>query len=102
MIGIDLAQRPEWHQHAACRPGSDITTEAELQEHVAAFYPATEFSSWSKSARRRVLLLPCDECSVRSECAEAGQDEISGVWGGITARDRRLARRAARRNERTA
>ncbi|MEM9610998.1 MAG: WhiB family transcriptional regulator [Actinomycetota bacterium] len=95
MSGIDLAERPEWHQHAACRPGSDINTEAELQEHVAAFYAGN-------LGRHQVKGLPCDECSVRAECAADGWGEIYGVWGGATARDRRRARREARRNERTA
>ncbi|MEM9610947.1 MAG: WhiB family transcriptional regulator [Actinomycetota bacterium] len=106
MTGIDLAERPEWHQYAACRPGSDITTEAELQEHVAAFYPASDFSGHHRPAtyttKRHLASLPCDECPVRAECTDAGRDEITGIWGGQTSSQRRRARREARRNERTA
>lgn len=76
--GLDLFEallaRPAWHAHAACRG-----------KGTAAFFAAT-----SDTARR-----VCAACPVVAECAEAGQDERHGVWGGLSEDDRRKARRNA-------
>jgi WhiB family redox-sensing transcriptional regulator len=35
----------------------------------------------------------CGFCPVREECAELGEDEEFGVWGGQSPEDRRIAKR---------
>jgi transcriptional regulator of acetoin/glycerol metabolism len=35
----------------------------------------------------------CGFCPVRAECAELGEDEEFGVWGGMTPEDRRSRQR---------
>lgn len=35
----------------------------------------------------------CGFCPVRAECAELGEDEEFGVWGGLAPGDRRAAKR---------
>jgi transcriptional regulator of acetoin/glycerol metabolism len=35
----------------------------------------------------------CDECPVRNDCAELGENEEFGVWGGMTPSERQEARR---------
>ena len=37
----------------------------------------------------------CSACPVVAECRKAGEDEMYGTWGGVTPKERRLARRAA-------
>lgn len=37
----------------------------------------------------------CASCPVRVRCADNGADEEFGVWGGLSAADRRAARRRA-------
>ncbi len=35
----------------------------------------------------------CRGCPVKAECLELGMHEIEGVWGGLSARERRVLRR---------
>ncbi len=69
-----LTERPEWHAEAACRGRGTAV-----------------FFAGSTDTARTV----CDGCPVVAECAEAGQDERDGVWGGMTAQERRQDRRNA-------
>lgn len=71
-----LAGRPSWHSDAACR---GVGTEL--------FFPA-------RGGDVRAAKAICETCPVVAECAEAGQDETHGVWGGTTANERRPARAA--------
>ncbi len=68
-----------WVAEAACRGmGSNI------------FFPERQESP---QAAKGV----CSSCPVRIECAEEGMGERFGIWGGLTARERRGLRRASRR-----
>lgn len=72
-----LARRPAWHAEAACRgQGPD------------AWYPGTNDTATE-------ALAVCATCRVRPECAEAGQAERFGVWGGLREGERRPRRRQA-------
>ena len=37
----------------------------------------------------------CARCPVRQDCSDAGRGETFGVWGGRSARQRKLAKRTA-------
>lgn len=67
-----LLARPAWHARAACRGVG----------------PSLFFADDAEAAQDT-----CAGCPVRLECAEAGQKEPAGVWGGTSARERRRARR---------
>lgn len=76
--------RPEWMERALC-PQVDLEI----------FYPEKGEHAKALAAKR-----VCRMCPVREECLvhALGQDEQYGVWGGMTARERRrlsLARAAA-------
>ena len=75
---LELLEPPAWLSSAACRGvGSD------------AFYPSRgESSEVAKSL--------CSSCVVVDQCAEAGETEGHGIWGGMSPAERRQARRAAR------
>lgn len=68
----------DWRHRAACR-GSD----PEL------WYPGRGSNATEAKA-------VCARCEVRAECLAEGDEEWFGVWGGMTRRERRLARRAGR------
>lgn len=66
---------PYWRARAACRGmGPDL------------FYP----ERGAPSAESKAV---CVDCPVRRECSEQGVDERFGVWGGLSERQRRAARR---------
>lgn len=66
---------PDWHNDAAC---------AETDPEI--FYP-------ERGASVTDALKICMGCSVRCECAEhAIQHEAEGVWGGLSAKQRRAIR----------
>ena len=69
----------DWLHHAACR---------HLDTNV--FFPDTDIG---EHAAQRI----CATCTVRNSCAAYAleHDELRGVWGGLTERDRRRIRRAA-------
>lgn len=66
-----LLERPEWHQRAACRGVGTDTFFPERGESVA---PAKAL---------------CARCEVREPCAEAGEEQLHGIWAGVSARSRR-------------
>jgi WhiB family transcriptional regulator, redox-sensing transcriptional regulator len=78
---VELLERPAWHARAACRgQGPD----AFFVERGESSQPAKEL---------------CDGCEVRAECLsdalEVPVAADAGIWGGLSARQRRLARRSA-------
>lgn len=64
----------DWRSDAACRG-----------EDPALFFPG-------RGGSVDAALAVCDRCPVRAECADAGRTEYSGVWGGMSERQRRLLR----------
>lgn len=41
----------------------------------------------------------CSECHVRLECLELGMTQTHGVWGGLSARERKILRSFRRRSQ---
>ncbi len=76
---LQSSERPEWHAQAACRGVGP-----------AAWYP-------DRGAPTDAAVTLCSTCRVRTECLEAGQPELHGIWGGLNPRQRRRAARIARR-----
>jgi WhiB family transcriptional regulator, redox-sensing transcriptional regulator len=74
---------PNWQKFAACK-----------DKDLKVFYP---------TSAQRVAALPairiCNSCAVQNICLEYAMDtkEAYGVWGGLTAHERRLLRRARAR-----
>ncbi len=75
----EFLKPPPWHARAACAglgPG--------------AFYAE------GKGSTPAAGLEVCRRCPVVEPCADAGQDEDHGTWGGRTERERRLVRSSGR------
>lgn len=77
-------ERPAWHERAAC-----LGLGPEL------FYPESERTDGRQArpadyAAARAL---CAGCPVREPCAQAGEHEPAGMWGGVTLAERRARRR---------
>ena len=68
---MELDERPEWHQRAACRGRTDL-------QHL--FFPLRV----TKTIDQRVVRL-CEGCCVRVECREYRKNDanVVGVWGGV-------------------
>lgn len=85
-----------WRDHAACRP-----TPSGLNPHIR--IPAVElaeaFFEPSNPYTEELAKQVCDHCPVRTDClAEALNDGLDdGIWGGLTAEERRALRRAKTR-----
>lgn len=82
VIDIDLL-RPRWMRNAACRgQGSN------------AWFPSDESSEQADAARR-----VCSGCRVRTDCLDyaLAAGIRHGLWGGLSARERRALAGAARR-----
>ena len=75
---LDLSQ--EWREFAAC---SDRTDDL--------FFPSSE----SDISMVRAAKAVCQSCPVQEECLQYSLDigQTDGVWGGLTSRERRVARR---------
>lgn len=71
----ELAQRPDWHAHAACR---GMGTDAFFPVRGQSLGPALE---------------TCDICTVKAECLAADLAHLPvnrhGIWGGTSAKARR-------------
>ena len=87
-----LLRQPDWQRDGLCREPA---------------YAAVNFFP-TKGENQRPALACCAKCLVRSECLafaqsfEGSNNEMHGVWGGTTARERKLLRkqrRAAQRGE---
>lgn len=72
-----------WQDFAACA-GQDPALWFPQQDRRGG-RPAAE------RAAQRQALETCAGCPVRAECAEAGQHEDHGIWGGLTPADRARA-----------
>lgn len=79
-----LLVRPEWHADALC-----------AQADPDAWFP-------ERGSSPRVAKMICRRCEVRPNCLDAAltyehthRTEIWGVWGGLTANERRRLRRDA-------
>ena len=66
-----LLARPAWHALAACR---GVGPETFYIDKGGDYRPAYDL---------------CANCPVTAECADAGQRERFGVWGGLPTRQRR-------------
>jgi WhiB family transcriptional regulator, redox-sensing transcriptional regulator len=77
--------RPGWRRSAACR-----TADPEL------FFPVS--SSGRSIEQEEQAKAVCRSCMVRRQCLQyaIATDEAHGVWGGLTATERRSAARRAR------
>jgi hypothetical protein len=75
-----LLQRPAWMADAACRGKVEL------------FYPDGEATDPAVEEARQI----CAGCPVAGPCAEAGRHEKYGIWAGVTASERNLARRRRR------
>lgn len=75
-----LGSVPEWQERALC-----------AQTDPEAFFP--EKGGSTREAKRI-----CTRCEVRAQCLEfaLGHDERFGIWGGLSERERRRAKREAR------
>jgi WhiB family redox-sensing transcriptional regulator len=77
----DLTHRPEWMARAACR-----------DEDSALFFP----SLGGNPVKARVI---CSICPVREECLDYAlpQADLSGIWGGTSAKQRQKLRTERRK-----
>ena len=61
-----MVNRPAWHAYAACRgKGADL------------FFPTK-----AEHDKIRAAKALCASCPVRRDCADAGENELYGIWGG--------------------
>lgn len=84
-IGSTTVDEPRtWRHRAACRGVGS-----------ALFFPAGASDERTIEAAKEV----CGRCPVSAECLEYAMDtnQQMGIWGGLTARDRRSLRRNLRR-----
>jgi hypothetical protein len=72
-----MFDRPGWHDYAMCKGSGNLffSDDGEEVEQARAI---------------------CRTCPVQPECADAGVREKHGVWGGISATERRQSRRRHR------
>lgn len=79
-----LLEPPAWHAQAKCK---GLPTKL--------FYPArgeVRMSSDSYLREEYPARKYCNACPVRAECLEAGLQEVYGIWGGTSGRQRRRMR----------
>jgi WhiB family redox-sensing transcriptional regulator len=93
--GTQQLDRPEdspWHTGAACR-----------RDEAALFFAPSKEPTAARLSREEQAKQVCARCPVLLECREHAlvQPEPYGVWGGLTAAERRvvLARRRRRDGE---
>jgi WhiB family redox-sensing transcriptional regulator len=68
---LALIARPAWHADAACKEHPEVD-----------FFPG-------RGQDVRLAQLVCAGCLVRDECTAAGADELHGIWGGLSGKQRR-------------
>lgn len=75
-------EEDEWRQYAACKEAGNATfyNEDDEDQRLIRNYGATK--------RAKAM---CEKCPVRMECLTYALDnkERFGIWGGLTARERR-------------
>lgn len=76
LLGV-LMRRPTWHARAACKG-----------ENLSTFFPP-------RGASLKLARTLCQTCPVRRDCQATGvnDERLQGVWGGLTANERRTVRR---------
>jgi len=79
-MSLATEARPAWHQHGACR-GAD---------------PNLFFPERGESVKEAKAV--CARCPVRAECLDYAMEnhEVVGIWGGLSARERRQLSRTRR------
>ena len=75
-----------WKLHAACRG-----------EDPSLFYPPDSTAASRRATEKAKRI--CARCPVRQPCLDAGWGELFGTWGGMSQRERLLARRADYRRD---
>ncbi|MBO1416033.1 WhiB family transcriptional regulator [Streptomyces sp. FH025] len=90
--GTAAAEDNPWHTGAACR-----------RDEVGLFFAPSKEPTAARLSREEQAKQVCARCPVLLECREhaLAQPEPYGVWGGLTAAERRvvLARRRRRDTE---
>jgi WhiB family redox-sensing transcriptional regulator len=83
---LALPPTPAWYRDAFCA----TTYDPDL------FYPEEGRRGWTVAAQETLAKRQCAQCKVREQCLQYAMErpEIHGIWGGLTARQRK--RRAAR------
>lgn len=87
---IAPAEIPEWHEHAACR-GCD--PDIFFPEQLRAGRPRDDSADEAKAI--------CAVCPVQNLCLDyalvlTNAEDPYGIWGGMTAKERRTLRRHRR------
>lgn len=78
--GLSIS-RPAWQYHASC-----------LGVHPDLFFP-------ERGASTREAKATCSECPVQNECLAYNIFDKSGIWGGLSERQRRKIRRMITRGQ---
>lgn len=88
-VGLDHSEENPWHTGAACR-----------RDEAGLFFAPSKEPTAARLAREEHAKQVCARCPVLLSCREhaLAQPEPYGVWGGLTAAERRvvLARRRRR------
>ncbi|WP_344259608.1 WhiB family transcriptional regulator [Streptomyces sodiiphilus] len=79
-----------WHAEAACR-----------RDEAGLFFAPSQEPTASRLSREQAAKSVCSRCPVLVECREHAllQPEPYGVWGGLTAAERRVVLSRRRRRE---
>lgn len=75
-----------WQQHSACAPSNWSTYVPEIPHDPETFFPKR--LEGGQCAPAKAL---CFHCPVREFCLMEGLREPSGVWGGLSEKERRVA-----------
>lgn len=78
----------EWYKRGACR-----------DYPLVLFFGVEGEATSSRNRREKAAKMVCAECEVVAECLEAGEGQ-EGIWGGLTASERRGKRRTKPQIER--
>lgn len=75
-----LPALPDWISEGEC-------INLPLGESTLVFFPEGPNTKWADREAKAI----CRECAVRAACAEFGNGEFAGTWGGVTERERRAS-----------
>ncbi|MDH6225264.1 WhiB family redox-sensing transcriptional regulator [Streptomyces sp. MJP52] len=86
----DRDQEAPWHTDAVCR-----------RDEAGLFFAPSKEPTAARLSREEAAKRVCSRCPVMVECREHAllQPEPYGVWGGLTAAERRLVLARRRRRE---